>query len=708
MPNPLLSYIQNDDLTGLGRALAQSTASLDELSTEGMSLLMECAARGAEPMAILLLDHGADATLKSTSGKTAAEFARTSGHTRLSSRLQMAALLRNKQRAEDDSLLRELLGSHIFDAANKKGISLDPTSKAKASPTAPQSKTGQLEVTESSELKTPPAEEIRLEDLIGQQSAKAALNQIIAMAKLNQERVSRGLKPLAVTLHSVFSGSPGTGKTTFARFFAQEIRKLGVLKKGHLVEVARPDLVAEYMGQTANKTAAICEKAKGGILFIDEAYALKQGKDDSYGQEAIDTLLKIVEDSRGEMVLILAGYTDEMREFLDLNPGLRSRVPNQIVFEDFTSDELAAVLDQQVTKGGFTLDADARALGLSEIAKRRKGKYFGNARDVRNVFERAMAQQAVRLSSTDLKALSQEELLRLKYSDFTETPHDNSSTEDQMATVGKVVSAMHELESLTGLTSLKNEIKNLSGLIRVTKARTGGSAVQAMTLHMAFLGNPGTGKSTVARLLGKIFSELDLVSSGHIVEADRSRLVGSYIGQTAIKTREAVESALGGVLFIDEAYTLSRGSASGQNDSYGQEAIDTLVKCLEDYRSQFVCILAGYTSEMQEFLSANPGLRSRFPHILTFPDYSGEELFKIAEKFAHESGYVIADDAREPMLKRFVDEKIKPEVFGNARTVRNMVEAAFKSQAMRLIKLGDVESHSPEQLKTLVADDFVI
>lgn len=215
--------------------------------------------------------------------------------------------------------------------------------------------------------------------------------------------------------------------------------------------------------------------------------------------------------------------------------------------------------------------------------------------------------------------------------------------------------------------------------------------------HLVFTGNPGTGKTTVARLLSQVYHSVGVVTRGHLVETDRSKLVAGYVGQTALKTQQSLESALGGMLLIDEAYALARG---GDND-FGREAIDTLVKFMEDHRDDIAIVAAGYPAEMQEFIDANPGLKSRFTRTIFFPDYTDDELTTIFVKLAAKNGYELSDDALAK-LRQMIGAEPRNRGFGNARFTRNLFESAIAHQAMRLAPLDDP---SNEQLTILIADD---
>ena len=241
----------------------------------------------------------------------------------------------------------------------------------------------------------------QLDELIGLERVKNEVRQLTNFIKIQQKRKERGLKLAPITYHCVFTGNPGTGKTTVARILAEIYREMGIVKKGHLVETDRSGLIAEYVGQTAVKTNKIIDSALDGVLFIDEAYSLVQGGEKDYGREAIATLLKRMEDDRERLVVILAGYTKEMKDFIDSNPGLQSRFNRYIEFPDYNADELAKIFLLRAEKSQYTCDADVRAsiVDIMENAVNTKDKNFGNARYVRNLFEKAIQRQATRLST---------------------------------------------------------------------------------------------------------------------------------------------------------------------------------------------------------------------------------------------------------------------------------------------------------------------
>lgn len=278
------------------------------------------------------------------------------------------------------------------------------------------------------------------------------------------------------------------------------------------------------------------------------------------------------------------------------------------------------------------------------------------------------------------------------------TGQKEAEPKEELPPPEKMEDLLKELDSYIGLDVVKDEVRSLINMVQVYKLRREHDLPTTdMSLHMVFTGNPGTGKTMMARMMARIYRSLGILSKGQLVEVDRSGLVAGYVGQTAIKTQKAIEKAMGGVLFIDEAYALYRGG----EDSFGLEAIDTLVKGIEDHRDDLVVILAGYTKEMQLFLSANSGLASRFPNQIEFPDYTGAELYKILCSIARSKGYTL-DAACELPLVTYFDRKQAEDAAtnGNGRMARNTLEKAILNQSKRLVADPDAS------LELLVVGDF--
>ncbi|PMQ00735.1 MAG: hypothetical protein CBR30_09665 [Dictyoglomus sp. NZ13-RE01] len=536
-----------------------------------------------------------------------------------------------------------------------------------------------------------------LDDFIGMDDIKKEIKDLVATLTIQKKRAEQGNQVFIPNLHMVLTGSPGTGKTTIARKLGEILEAIGILEKGHVVEVDRKDLVAEYVGQTAPKTNSKIDEAIGGILFIDEAYTLIQGDHDSFGKEAIDTLLKRMEDDRGKFVVIVAGYPNEMQNFLDSNPGLKSRFTRFFHLPDYTAEELFLIFKKMAHKQGYKIDenAEEELRRVCEDMVSKKDRNFANAREVRNLLENCIIYQSKRI---------------IKHPEISEDELSLISAEDiRSAYVGEapisLEDALAPLDKLIGLKQVKEEIKRLADYLKVEQMRaTIGGQKTPLNIHFVFYGNPGTGKTTVARILGGIFKALGLLSKGHVVEVDRKDLVGEYVGQTAPKTNKVIDKAIGGILFIDEAYTLSRGGAS----DFGREAIDTLLKRMEDDRGKFVVIVAGYPNEMKQFLDTNPGLSSRFTKHIFFEDYNPEELTAIFIYMVKSKNLTLEPDAEQAVynLMEQISQK-RDKNFANGRTVRNIFEQVLQNQAERLAQLAKESNPSPEVLNTITIDDIV-
>lgn len=509
----------------------------------------------------------------------------------------------------------------------------------------------------------------QLQAMTGLSRVKTEVAQLVTLVKAQQRRQQQGLRIAPVSLHLVFTGNPGTGKTTVARLIAQIYRSLGLLKKGHLVETDRSGLVAGFIGQTATKTKEILDQALDGVLFIDEAYTLaKADSPNDFGQEAIDTLLKVMEDRRDQLAVIVAGYSDPMRKFIQSNPGLESRFTRYIQFDDYAAEELTTIFEGFCRQYDYQLTPEAQAKVAREVADlwRRRGRNFANARAVRRLFEEAVERQASRLEreqGADPGALTPDDI-----------PGNATGPADDIEVL------LSELDSMIGLRQVKAEVRGLVNFVRANeRRRKEGFISSPLSLHLVFEGNPGTGKTTVARLIGRIYHSLGLLKRGHVKEVDRSGLVAGYLGQTALKTAEAVEAALDGVLFVDEAYALTK--EGGQD--FGAEAVDTLLKAMEDNRERLVVIAAGYSAPMRQFLNSNPGLSSRFSRVITFEDYTPEELLQIFEVFA--KGFTVTEGAKS-RVRMLVDDLYarRNDKSGNARDVRKLFEKTLVRQASRL------------------------
>jgi len=531
----------------------------------------------------------------------------------------------------------------------------------------------------------------RLDRLVGLEKIKERVIELAIWAETTGA-MKRSEPPL---LHMLFAGNPGTGKTTVARLIGELLYERGILKRGHLVEVTGADLIADHIGGTALKTRAVAESALDGVLFIDEAYTLSEEGRGGFGMEAIDTLIPFLENSRDRLVVIFAGYSARMIRFIESNPGLARRIPreNRFMFPDYSQEVLMEILKRNLDDRDIPYEPQLEGSLRETIEELHQGRaeHSGNAGEIRNLVDALERRRAVRIRITaqpQNSPLTQEDI-----------PDEYRRSGNYEVSGFDVLQA--ELNELIGLRPFKTYISNLVYRVQYEQVRRrvdtkyhGASFLE----HCAFAGNPGTGKTTAARLVGKIYQSLGVLRKGHCVEVTRADLVAGYVGQTAIKTTERIKEALDGVLFIDEAYALAGRS---MND-FGQEAIDTLVKAMEDYRDRLVVIVAGYLGPMEDFMFSNPGLSSRFASRITFADYVSEELEQMLRNIAHNEGYILPDDVQLKAL-RYLENLQRREIhFGNGRAVRNLFGEMKMLLARRVIEKLDTQESAIIDQETLV------
>ena len=495
----------------------------------------------------------------------------------------------------------------------------------------------------------------QLEQLIGLEAVKTEFRNIYKMQVAGLE------DPDAAHYHMIFTGNPGTGKTTVARMAADLFHRMGVLKTNKLVSVKPSDLVSEWIGGTGTKATEMIRRAYNGVLFIDEAYAIANM---DRGEELLNVLLQEMENHADKLIVILAGYPDEMRELLKANPGLGSRIGQEIPFADYTREELAQIFLQMCKKSGFSLDPSARDELDDCIGALMTREFFGNARDIRNMLQ-------------DLKEVWSEDF----YTAVTKNGVDAADVQKVFLPhhFEKIMPPKKEvsINDLIGLEILKNklEVFKQQAMYQKYLREKGFTNLSDFSMHMIFTGNPGTGKSTVAKLIADDLYSIGMLKTNRLVVTERKDLIGIH-GDTGKKTADMIRKAVGGVLFIDEAYSLS-GNRYGNN-----ECIEVLLTAMEEHKSDTVFIFAGYVDEMQEFLASNPGIQSRIGYTFHFDNYSPEELTAMYADKMKKAGFLVSEGALkrvQEIMAYFQDVKH----FGNGRFVNHVIHQTISQRAGR-------------------------
>lgn len=549
----------------------------------------------------------------------------------------------------------------------------------------------------------PKSEEQILADLdnyIGLQTVKDEIKAIVRNVKMRKES---GVKEKLLKDHFIFTGNPGTGKTTFARIFGEVLNAVGALPTGQFVEVSAKDLIGRYLGDTEEKVKEYVNKAMGGVLFIDEAYALNQStggaEGGSFGMDAVNTLITLLENRKGEFVCVMAGYTKEMNEFMRMNPGIPSRCNVIIEFPDYNARELEQLFRMMLTRNAecteFSLDSKTEEM-LPKVFDRmylKRSETFGNAREVRNLFDLAVKRHRLRNAADNV----------FSYADIVGEDAIEGISVDEI---------MKELDGFVGMNSVKSAIRRIAKEVAVQQQLIEmGEVSEGLTRYNFIItGNPGTGKTTVARTFGKIFKALGVTSTDHVTEKVPKDIISKYVNESDKLMNDAVNEAMGGVLFLDEAYDLEPMDEAGHStSSEGKKAVQTLLTRMENDAGKFVVICAGYPKQMNDWLGSNDGLKRRFSHFIHIDDYTAEELMEIYERAAKTRRYnfqLANEEVRMKVLNMFRGMvAMKDQKFGNAGEAMKKV-AETKNNIYNRINDTPREQWTDEFLHTALLEDI--
>ncbi|MBL1090685.1 MULTISPECIES: right-handed parallel beta-helix repeat-containing protein [Streptomyces] len=519
-----------------------------------------------------------------------------------------------------------------------------------------------------------------LEALVGLESVKQEVTGLINLNRMAQRREEMGLPMPPMSRHLVFAGPPGTGKTTVARLYGAVLAELGILGEGHLVEVSRADLVAQIIGGTAIKTTEVCTRALGGVLFIDEAYTLtNQGKGSGpdFGQEAVETLMKLMEDHRDELVVIVAGYSEQMEQFLSSNPGMASRFSRTVEFPNYSPAELVTITRNMCGRHYYELDDSAHEALVRYFEQIPKGATFGNGRVARGVFESMVSNQASRLAM--LPATGDAELSRLSAADVPELPGGDDTDPRAPGPDGARGRGSARLSALVGLAEVRQALSaRLSGLGQLRAEQQ----PVALTANLVFEGRPGSGRRSAARLYARALAEQGVLTAGVLHRVPLSAFPARWHGQAETFTAGAFDEAAGGVLLLEADRPFA--DRPDEERSAVLDAVQRAARAGHDV----AVVLSGETPQLAEVLRESPNLAGCFAEYLRFALYGPEELAELVLRRLARHGRAVDDGLRQALCAHFADTA-HPEGAYGAHRFADTLAAAAPTRTIRVADLPD-------------------
>ena len=535
-----------------------------------------------------------------------------------------------------------------------------------------------------------------LDNYQGWEGFKKKVAELVSRCNIGSIRSTEGLAPISPQLHTAIMGNTGTGKTTAAKYLVQISKLLGCLDSASIEVTSVAQLVSSSVnGETEAINNAI-NKSKGGALIFEAAHALHNPEKKNYNSE--DRIIRALvdaldnKDQYPRWMLILIGEPNGMASLFSSNPELAKHFPNPILLEDFKPNELSTMIDGCCSKMDLQLTPEARQKLESYILHKYKlrGPGFENAWLVQRLFDNQIVPRMFDRLGGEMN-LTKDQLTQVLPEDIPAIKSESDA-------------AMQELDELIGLGKVKTRVRDYLNAIQLAARRMEmGLATNMPRLHMAFLGNPGTGKTTVAGIIGKVFASWGILSGGRVIRTEKSEMVGQYIGETEFKMQELLSQARGNILFIDEAYQLVEG---GERD-HGRIVMNSLLTELGKDNQDMVVILAGYTAPMKRLLESNEGIESRFPNVFNFEDYTTDELVEIGKLMISRQSFILTPGAEANMRAIIQEESEKPSPrFGNGRFVSNLLQnEILATLGARTSKLKEP---TKEDLSTILPEDVVI